>query len=487
MKNAPGASQKGWHASFGKVILWRGFFSLPRVSITDKRALQHILVQEPYKFPKSSFDRRFLAGILGEGLIVVEGADHARQRKVMNPAFGPANIKAMYPILLEKASQFRDATLKMINESPTQPLRINLVRHMVGVTLDVIGAAGFGYDIGAIEHGEKNELVKSFNYFFANNSNFDWRMILFRTFPALEILPDFSERSKSRKQAVATMQRIGAEIVGDKKKVASAEAQLGVKSSAGGAKDLLALLVRANMADDLKASQKLSDEEVAAQISTFLLAGNETTATALNWTVYGMLKHPHIQEKLRAEVLAFPSDSPTYDEVSGLKYLDAVVRETLRVYAPTLGTSRVASEDSVIPLDEPIIGKDGVKRTELFVPRNTRIDVPTMTMNTDESVWGPDATEFRPERWLEEKLPEGVLEMPSLASPTFLAGPRACIGFRLTLIEMKIVLFTLLRAIKFDSAVHIDDIEAGFFIVTFPRLKEEKKKGAQLPVLISSL
>lgn len=94
-------------------------------------------------------------------------------------------------------------------------------------------------------------------------------------------------------------------------------------------------------------------------------------------------------------------------------------------------------------------------------------------------MWGPDAHEFRPERWLEGNLPEGVLELPSLASPTFLAGPRACIGFRFTLIEyinwlsqrgamiltalvfrrMKAILFSLVRTMKIGLAVPADDIE----------------------------
>ncbi|KAF8319090.1 cytochrome P450, partial [Clavulina sp. PMI_390] len=486
-QNSPGMSQKKWHNQYGPVVLWRGFFSLPRVSISDKRAMQYILVQNAYKFPKSPFGRKFLGGILGEGLIVVEGADHARQRKVMNPAFGPANIKAMYPILLEKAHQFRNATLKLVAESPVQPTPLNLVRHMAGVTLDIIGAAGFGYDIGAIEHGDQNELVKAFNHFFANNQKFNWNVLLRRFFPLFDLLANFSESDKSRRRALETMQRIGRDIVQDKKNAATAEGHADAKGVNIAGRDLLALLVKANMEDGLNTSQKLSDAEVAAQISTFLLAGNETTATALDWCVYGMLKHPYVQDKLRTEVLAFPTESPSYDELHGLRYLDAVVRETLRVYSPTIGTTRVALEDSIIPLNEPIVGKDGFKRNELFIPRHTHIDVPITTINQDQSVWGPDAAEFRPERWLEDKLPEGVLELPSMASPTFLVGPRACIGFRLTLIEMKIILFTLLRSVRFEPAVPAEDIVAGFFIFTYPQLRSDKSKGAQLPVLISAL
>lgn len=71
------------------------------------------------------------------------------------------------------------------------------------------------------------------------------------------------------------------------------------------------------------------------------------------------------------------------------------------------------------------------------IAKNTTIYIPILAINTSTRLWGPDAKDFRPERWLAEKhrLPEGVLEMPSVAYPVFLAGPRSCIGFRFAIIE----------------------------------------------------
>lgn len=80
--------------------------------------------------------------------------------------------------------------------------------------------------------------------------------------------------------------------------------------------------------------------------------------------------------------------------------------------------------------------------------------------NLDSATWGPDAATFNPDRWLNnEKLPEGVMELPSVAFPTFLAGPRACIGWRFSFIEMKTILYSLVRVMKFELAVPVDDIE----------------------------
>jgi cytochrome P450 len=82
-----------------------------------------------------------------------------------------------------------------------------------------------------------------------------------------------------------------------------------------------------------------------------------------------MCKYPEAQTKLREELLRIDSDSLSYDELNNLPYLDAVVRETLRLYCPVLGTTRVATEDCVIPLGTPIVDNKGVSHTEiLYVP-----------------------------------------------------------------------------------------------------------------------
>ena len=74
------------------------------------------------------------------------------------------------------------------------------------------------------------------------------------------------------------------------------------------------------------------------------------------------------------------------------------------------------------------------------VAKGTNIDIPLQAMANDPVVWGPDVDEFKPERWLSPNgVPDGAMEMPSLKSPTFLAGPRACIGFRFSVMECVII------------------------------------------------
>ena len=129
--------------------------------------------------------------------------------------------------------------------------------------------------------------------------------------------------------------------------------------------------------------------------------------------------------------------------------------------------------------------------------------------NLDTATWGPDAMVFNPDRWLNsEKLPEGVMELPSVAFPSFLAGPRACIGWRFSFVEMKTILYSLVRVMKFELAVPVDDIEGRSLYVAFgsrfgfwmanhslstlivsvvmrPRVKSRREESWQLPVNVS--
>ena len=100
-------------------------------------------------------------------------------------------------------------------------------------------------------------------------------------------------------------------------------------------------------------------------LSSFLLAGHETTATASTWALYALSQKPDIQQKLREELFSISTDTPTMDELNSLPYLDAVVRETLRLHSPVTFIVREAKKDDVIPLSEPITDRYGRAHREI--------------------------------------------------------------------------------------------------------------------------
>lgn len=102
------------------------------------------------------------------------------------------------------------------------------------------------------------------------------------------------------------------------------------------------------------------------EISTFLAAGHETTSVSTTWALYALTKHPLAQSKLRQELLnAGLGDEPTMGELDTLSYLDAVVKETLRVFAPVPNVGREAAFDTVIPVGEAYKDRKGVMQTEI--------------------------------------------------------------------------------------------------------------------------
>ncbi|KAI0688728.1 cytochrome P450 [Cerioporus squamosus] len=471
-----------WIAQYGRTFRFYGPFGTPRLFTTDLRAINHVLVHSmDYYKPEES--RTGLARLLGDGVLVTEGVKHKQQRHVMNPAFGPAQIRELTEIFLEKAQDLCEYWNAQISAQGGSA-RTNVMEGLSKMTLDVIGLAGFSYEFDALNPEKPpNELNRAFGVIFKKPPKMNLLGILGAFFPTLEAL--FDARAKSVEEAKKTMQRIGMEILQEKKATILRE-----KSSGGIAKkdvqgrDLLTLLIKANMATDIPDSQRLTDEEVIAQVPTFLVAGHETTSTATTWCLHALTQNPSIQDKLREELLSVPTDMPSMEDLNALPYLDCVVRETLRLHAPVTVTSRVAQKDDVLPLSEPIRDRDGNTLHEIPLVKGNRVQVPILALHRLKALWGEDAGEFRPERW--ESPPEATANMPGVWGHllTFLGGPHACIGYRFSLIEMKALVFTLVRNFEFELAVPKEDVKVSGMFLQRPCLDSEREKGAQLPLLL---
>jgi len=249
-------------------------------------------------------------------------------------------------------------------------------------------------------------------------------------------------------------------------------------------RDLLSLLVKANMATDIPESQRLSDKDVIAQVPTFLVAGHETTSTAVTWALYAMTQTPEAQTKLRDELLSVDTDTPSMDELMALPYLDAILRETLRVHPPVPSTSRFAMRDDVLPVEKPYTDRYGVVRDTIKIAKGDPIFIPILAMNRSKELWGPDAYEFKPERWT--NVPEAVSQVPGIWGHllTFIGGPRACIGYRFSLVEFKAILFSLVRAFEFELAVPVSEVGSRTAIVQRPVLRSDPTHQPQLPLLV---
>ncbi|CAL1709425.1 unnamed protein product [Somion occarium] len=448
---------------YGNNITYIELFNLNRLWTVDTRALNHILTHST-DFQKTTITRRMITQFVGAGILATEGEQHRQQRRVMNPAFGPAQIRELTPIFINKAIQLRDIWLSEISQN-NGCKRIDILNWLSRVTLDIIGLAGFDYEFRNLETGQLNELSEAFKVIFNGNSRARIITLLREFIPILSIIP--TEHSRRVGEAKRVMHRIDI-----------------VKCRDLEGRDLLTLLLKANMATDIPANQKLSEEDVLAQIPTFLVAGHETTSTAVTWCLYALTQAPEVQQKLREELLSVPTETPTIDELNSLSYLEIVVRETLRLYAPVPTIVRQAMKDDVIPVGEPYTDRFGEVRDEIRIRKGDVIMVPILAMNRSTKLWGSDAHQFKPERW--EKPPECVTNIPGVWGHlmTFLGGPRACIGYRFSLVEMKAILFTFVRAFEFEHAVQPESIIRKNTSIPRPYVSTEPEKGDQMPLLV---
>ncbi|KAI0636098.1 cytochrome P450 [Trametes polyzona] len=477
-----------WAEEYGPVVRVNGFLNSPIIFPTDTRAINHVLMHCA-EYPKPHSSRRELEKALGSGLLCSEGDQYRRQRKVMNPAFGPAQVREFVGLFIDKAIELR----KLWTEHErvgSQPTRLNVLQGLNMTTLEVMGIAGFNHDfeiMSSYRKGIHNDLAEACDAVFNLPNRGPVLLIFNRLIPVFGIFLDETLRRVEHAQGV--IRRIGARLVKAKKASLAREAaktkdsEQGRRSPQG--RDMLTLLVKANEGTGLPCNQRLSDEDVLAQFPTFLLTGHETTSSATAWCLYALARAPDVQHKLRTELLMTDTDRPTMDELAALPYLDMVVRETLRLHAPVASTMRVATRDDVIPLSAPFVGRDGVEHHSIAVSAGIPIIIPILTLHRSKAIWGEDAYEFKPERW--QNPPAALSSLPGVYGHlmTFGGGPRACIGYRFSLVEMKALIFTLVRAFAFAPAIDPSELRTRPGIVLRPYLASAPNAGSQIPLLVT--
>ncbi|CAG5144209.1 uncharacterized protein ALTATR162_LOCUS1501 [Alternaria atra] len=183
------------------------------------------------------------------------------------------------------------------------------------------------------------------------------------------------------------------------------------------------------------AKQTTDQKRIREELINILLAGRDTTASLLSNMFFEIAKRPDIYAKLRDEVATLEGRTPTYEELRNLKYLKWCLNESLRVHPVVPGNSRRAIRDTVLPRGG---GPDG--QAPLFVPKGTTVGYSPYTMHRRHDLYGPDADEYKPERW--ETLRPGWEYLP------FNGGPRICLGQQYALTEASYVTVRMVQEFK---------------------------------------
>ena len=426
-----GVPQRRWHQQYGPVIRYHFPFGAERLSVADDDALKQMTLRNPYNYPKPVRAKLWMVRILGEGVLLAEGSEHVHQRKALAPAFSIQSIRALVPIFWEKSLLMANFWRNEMREAAMTTKSFEVLEWFNRCTLDIIGKAGFGYDIKSLEKPD-TPIRHAYRLVF----QFDiWSHALHGLqafFPASRYIPAKMNHDMTVSRGIIIQK--ATEIIQGK----LSEAALNT-----GGKDIMALIARDNKKLQDKGEKGLSFETMRDQIMTFLGAGHDTTATGVAWTLHLLSIHPEIQSRLREEIKdVFPflfdhstrMDQPVRvlaaADPDQLPYLDKVCRESLRFIPPIPMTVRQSVADDVLA---------GYK-----IPGGTVIYVLANAINRLPMYWGPTADDFNPDRW--DDLPE---TFTTNAFMTFLQGPRGCIGRKFAETEMKIMMCCLLSMYDF--------------------------------------
>ncbi|KAJ7729174.1 cytochrome P450 [Mycena metata] len=462
--------QQKLEQDYGRIVRFQGLLGARVLFVFDPTAMQSILVKDQNIYEESKETLTMNSLLFGPCILSTEGEHHRKFRKTMIPAFSTANLRRMVPTFYEVVQRARDGLIQPFIRDGPQELDLNNI--LCRTSLELIGQTGIGYSFDPMLPGKE----RTDQYARALKGLLPAAFKLGIWLPLLPAILKIPSRAflrlmisvlplpalRETRDLVDFMAANALKLVQERKE-AIRNGTVEVKDDA---KDIMSLLsvfsdihlssaefhsVKGNMANEK--ALHLTDEELVASTSIIIFAATDTTSSSLNRLLHIIAQNPDIQDKLRAEILSYP-ETMDHDTIVGLPYLDAVIRETMRLYPPvTPAITRQAVEDTVMPLSKPVTGVDGTIMDTIKVPKGTICYVAIGASNHDKQVWGEDALEFRPERWVNGKAESVTTKLCGVYgnTMTFIGGGRSCIGFKFSQLEMKVVLCVLLRAFKFSQ------------------------------------
>ncbi|KAB5587723.1 Cytochrome P450 family protein [Ceratobasidium theobromae] len=414
--------------------LWLCGTQADQVWISDPRAMHEILIKSHEDFPQPDLLLEWTKLLVGPNIITTTGRKHKLQRK------------------------FTDVVISQVQLQGGNTGIIDIYTWMNYIALEMIGQAGLGHSFDVMSGKEPEYLSASrdmttlilnlwylipFLSWFTKLGSAHFRRFVIDHLPFRSI--------QELKKVTDTLDETAIGIYRQKKH-ALERGTLDLEIAAGN--DIMSLLLKQN--EVVPQDEQMSEEEIIGQINGLIFAGHDTTSAALARTLYLLAQYPDTQAKLHSEVREaheFYGKDLDYDQLNSLNYLDAVCRESLRLYTPGPFLARVSQKDGLLPLLYPVKGRDGTHITSVPVKKGTFIHLSLDAANRDKRTWGEDADIFNPSRWL-EPLPSSVEQskMPGIYSSTmtFLGGPRACLGFKFAQLEMKLLLSNLVSRFKFE-------------------------------------
>lgn len=391
-------------AAYEQDVVIRRFFGRSSVLVNAPEAIRRVLVDNPGNYRRSPASIRILRPITGNGLLLSEGEAWRHQRRIIAPALAPRVMPMLARHIVETAQSQIASIEERVARGP-----VDLLALMQGLTLEIAGRSMFSLEMGAFGPQLRQGLTE-FAQRFGRPFLFD--MLLPPSVPTV--------RDLRRRRFQARWMRLIETIMHDRMREAQPETP----------RDLFDLL---RAARDPETGEAFSASQLRDQLATLLLAGHETTAVTLFWSLTLLAQDPQEQTRLAEEVrgLAIEPDA-AMAILPQLVRTRAVVSEALRLYPPAATIAREA------------IGPD--RLGDLDLPKRSLVMIAPWVLHRHRKFWrDPDA--FDPSRFMPD-----APTVPRFAYLPFGAGPRICVGAQFALTEAVLVLAMLLQ--RFEFALH---------------------------------
>src|SRR3954462_10715013 len=379
------------------------FFGRSSFILNTPDAIRHVLVDNYENYTRTPTGIRVLRPVLGEGLLIAEGRAWKHQRRTLAPAFTPRAVDSLVPHMIAVTEE----TIGKLQASCAAP--VDLREAMQRMTLEIAGRTMFSF--GMSRHGPAlREFVMEYGERLARPHPLD--LILPLSWPSPQ---DFA-RSRFRKRWT--------HFIG----MLMAERRAAGKTDGAPARDLFDLM---GAARDPETGEAFSDQQLGDEVATMILAGHETTATALFWSLYLLALDRATQEEVAAEVAAEAKAAAARGaplDHERLKLTRAVVDETLRLYPPAFLIARAAAAPDTVA-GRPVKKHDAI----LIAP---------WLLHRHEKLWR-DPNAFAPARFMAPAPPPD-----RFAYLPFGVGARVCIGAHFALVEATLALAKLIGAFR---------------------------------------
>ncbi|KAL7103826.1 hypothetical protein ACP275_08G203600 [Erythranthe tilingii] len=413
----------------------------PRLNITDPELIKEIL-RKPDIFQKPVPKT---GKIFTGGLLLHEGEKWAKHRKIINPAFTVDKLKNMVPAIGVSCSKMVEKLKAMINDEGW--CETDMWPWLEDLTGDMISRTAFG---SSHEQGTKIFHLQ------AERLKLTVQIVQFLFIPGWRYLP--TKVNRKIKAMNEEIQSLLKGIIEKRQKAMD-------RGEATGGDDLLGILMESNSRfteEDGNKNKGMSIEDVIEECELFYLVGSETTASLLVWTIVLLCKHPEWQTEAREEVnRVFGNSEPTFEGLNHLKIVTMILQEVLRLYTPAPMTVRGPTET--------------VKLGKMTIPSGVHMTILLGLLHRDPTIWGDDANEFNPHRFL-----EGFSKAAKTQSAfiPFSSGPRVCIGQNFAMIQAKMGLAMILKSFSLE-------LSPSYLHAPFPILTIQPQYGA--PLILRSL